>query len=117
MTCAADGSKLGRKKEHTSLKMCFKLGGNCSIQTIHGANNGKYAKTTKPGTEPGFGTQASAATPATADQPVIEHDQTHSSSSKDESDGDSGDESSSRSSSSLTSSDEDGQASQPASSG
>jgi hypothetical protein len=97
--------------------MCFKLGSNHSVQTIHGAHNGKYAKTTKPGAESGVGTQASAAAPATADQPVIELDQTNSSSSKDKSDGESGDESSSRSSSLLTSSDEDGQASQPAGSG
>ncbi len=117
MTCAAERSELGRKKEHTAPKMCFKLGGDCSVQTIHGANDGKYAKTTEPGAEPGVGTQASASKPATADQPVIELDQTDSSSSKDESDGESSDESSSRSSSLSTSSDEDGQASQPAGSG
>jgi hypothetical protein len=117
VTRAAEGSKSGRKKEHIAPKMCFKLGGNHSVQTIHGANNGKYAKTTKPGAELGVGTQASAAALATANQPVIELDQTNSSSSKDKSDGESGDESSSRSSSSSTSSDEDGQASQLAGSG
>jgi hypothetical protein len=42
VTCMAEESKLGRKKEYTAPKMCFKLGGNCSVQTIHGANNGKY---------------------------------------------------------------------------
>jgi hypothetical protein len=41
--------------------MCFKLGGNRSIQTIHGANDGKYSKTTKPDAEPAIRTQASAA--------------------------------------------------------
>jgi hypothetical protein len=112
VTCAVEGSKTGRKKDHTAPKMCFKLGGNHSIQTIHGANDRKYAKTTKPGAELGVGTQASAAAPATANQPVIELDQTNSSSSKDVSDGESGDESSSRSSSMSISSDEDGQASQ-----
>jgi hypothetical protein len=117
VTRAAEGSKLGRKKEHTVPKMCFKLGDNRSVQTIHGANNGKYAKTTEPGAEPGVGTQASAAEPATANQPVIELDQTNSSSSKDESDGERGNESSSRSSSLSASSDEDGQASQLAGSG
>jgi hypothetical protein len=117
VTRAEEGSKSGREKEHTAPKMCIKLGGDRSVQIIHGANNGKYAKTTKPGAEPGVGTQASAAAPATADQPVIELNRTNSSSSKDESDGESGDESSSRSSSLLTSSDEDGQASQQASSG
>jgi hypothetical protein len=111
VTRAAEGSKSGRKKEHTAPKMCFKLGSDCSIQTIHGAKNGKYAKTTKPSAEPGVGTQASTAAPATGNQPVIELDQTNSSSSKDESDGESGDESSSRSSSSSASSDEDRQAS------
>jgi hypothetical protein len=116
VTHAAEGSKLGRKKEHTAPKMCFKLGGNRSIQTIHGANNRKHAKSTKPGAELGIGTQASAAAPATANQPVIELDQTSGSTSKDKSDGGSSDESSSRSSFSSTSSDEDGQASQPASS-
>jgi hypothetical protein len=117
VTCAAEGSKSGRKKEHTAPKMCFKLGGNHSVQTIHGANNRKYAKTTVPGAETGVGNQASAAAPATANQPVIELDQTDSSSSKVKSDGDSGDKSSSRSSSLSTSSDEDGQATQPAGSG
>jgi hypothetical protein len=71
VTCAAEVSKLGRKKEHTAPKMCIKLGSDRNIQIIHGANNGKYAKTTKPGTEPGVGTQASAAAPATADQPLL----------------------------------------------
>jgi hypothetical protein len=79
--------------------------------------NRKYTTTTEPGAVPGIGTQASAATSATADQPVIELDQTNGSTSKEESDGESNDESSSRSSYSLTSSDEDGQARQPAGSG
>jgi hypothetical protein len=94
--------------------MCFRLGGDCSIQTIHGANDGKYTTTTKPGAVPGIGTQASAAASATANQPVIELDQTNSSTFKEESDGESDDESSSRSSSLSTSSDEDSQACQPA---
>jgi hypothetical protein len=46
VTCAAEVSKLGRKKEHTSPEMCFRLGGNCSIQTIHGANDGFGTKGT-----------------------------------------------------------------------
>ena len=117
MTCVAEVSKLGRKKEHIAPDMCFRLGGNCSIQTIHGANDRKYTKTTKPGIEPDFGTKASAAAPATANQPVIELDQTNSSSSKEESGGESGDDSSSGSSSLLTSSGGDGQASQPAGQG
>ncbi len=67
--------------------------------------------------EPGFGTKASAAAPATADQPVIELNQTNGSSSGEESEGESDDEFSSGLSSSSTSSDEGGQASQPAGSG
>jgi hypothetical protein len=41
VTCAAYASKLGRKKDQTAPEMCFKLGSDCSIQTIHGANYGK----------------------------------------------------------------------------
>jgi hypothetical protein len=96
--------------------MCFKLGGDCSVQTIHGANNKKYAKTTKPGAVPGVGSQASAAASATANQPVIKLDNTDGSSSEEESDGESNDESSLGSSSLWTSSDEGSQANQPASS-
>ena len=114
MTRAAEGSKSVRKKEHIAPEMCFRMGGGCSAQTIHGANDGKYTKTTKPGVEPGFGTKASTAAPATANQPVVELDQTNWSSSGKESEGESNDESSSESSSSSTSSDEGGQASQPA---
>jgi hypothetical protein len=114
VTRAAKVSKSRRKKEHTAPEMCFRLGGDCSVQTIYGANDGKYTKTTKLGAEPGFGTKASAAAPATADQPGIELDQTNGSSSGEESDRESGDVSSSGSSSLLTSNDEDGQASQPA---
>jgi hypothetical protein len=53
---AAEGSKSGQKKDHTAPKKCFKLGGDCSVQTIHGANDGQYAKTTKPGAVPDVGT-------------------------------------------------------------
>jgi hypothetical protein len=117
VTCAAKVSKSGRKKDHKAPEMFFKLGGNRSIQTIHGANNGKYAKTTKPGAEPGIGTQASAAAPATANQQVIKLGNTNGSSSKYECDGESNDESYSESSSTSSYSDEGGQASQPAGSG
>ncbi len=97
--------------------MCFKLGGNRSVQTIHGANGGKYVKITKPGTVRGISTQAFAAAPATANQPVIKLDNTDGSSIEEESDGESGDESSLGSSSLSISSDEGGQSSQLASSG
>jgi hypothetical protein len=91
VTCAAERSKLGRKKEHTAPRMCFKLGGDHSVQTINGANIGKHVKPTKQGDVPGIGTQASTSAPATANQPVIELDQTNGSTSKEESDGESSD--------------------------
>jgi hypothetical protein len=93
-TCMAEGRKSGRKNKHTAPDMCFSLGGNRSIQTINGANDGKYMTTTKPGAVPGIGTQASAATSATANQQVIELNQTDGSTSKEESDGERDDESS-----------------------
>ena len=114
VTRAVEVSKSGKKNQHIAPEMCFKLGVNCRVQSIHRENNRKKAKTTEPGAAPGIGTQASAATPATADQLIIELDQTNDSFSKEESDKESDDESSSGSSSLLTSSDEDGQASQPA---
>jgi hypothetical protein len=116
-TRAEEGRKSGRKNKHTAPDMCFRLGGNHSIKTIHEANDRKYTTTAKPSAVPGIGTQASAATSATANQPVIELDQTKGPTSKEESDGESSDESSSGSSSLLTSIDEDGQACQPAGSG
>jgi hypothetical protein len=70
------------------------LGGNCSIKTIHGANNGKFTKTTESGTKPGIGTQASSAASATANKPVIGLDNIDGSSSKKVSDGRSDDDSS-----------------------
>jgi hypothetical protein len=39
----ADANKKGRKKEHTAPKMCFQIGSARSVQTVHGANNGKYS--------------------------------------------------------------------------
>ncbi len=112
-TCTAEGRKSGRKNEHTAPDMCFKLDGDCSVQTIHGANDRKYTTTTKPSALSIIGTQASAAASARANQPVIELNQTDGSTSKEEIDGESDDESSSGSSSPPTSSDEDGQACQP----
>jgi hypothetical protein len=71
VSCTTDSRKPGRKKDCTAPKMCFRLSGNHSIQTIQGANNGKYTKTTKPGAEPGVGTQASAVAPAPANKPLV----------------------------------------------
>ncbi len=55
-------NKKGKKKEHIAPKMCFQIGSTRSVQTVHGANDGKHTKVTKPGVELGAGTQASAAT-------------------------------------------------------
>ncbi len=68
---AADANTKGRKKEHTAPKMYFQIGSACSVQTVHGAHNGKYSKVTVPGIELGMGTQAFAAN-LNAKKPVIE---------------------------------------------
>ena len=57
---AAGGGKKG-KKEHTAPEMCFQLGSARSVQTVHGANDGKYTKVAKPGVDLGLGNKASAA--------------------------------------------------------
>ncbi len=69
----AGANKKGKKKEeHTAPKMCFQIGSTRSVQTVHGANDGKYTKVTKPGVELGAGTQASTATMLNTEQPVVE---------------------------------------------
>ena len=60
------------KKAYTALEMCFQLGSACSIQTVHGANEGKHDNVPKPGVELRPGTTASAANPSNANQPVLE---------------------------------------------
>ena len=52
--------------------MCFQLGSARSVQTVHGANEGKYDNVPEPGVELRPGTPASAANPLNANQPVIE---------------------------------------------
>ncbi len=37
------------KKEHTAPKICFQIGSTCSVQIVHGTNDRKYSKVTKPG--------------------------------------------------------------------
>ncbi len=44
------------------------------MQTVHGANDGKYTNGTKPGVKLGTGTQASAATKSNAKQRAVEID-------------------------------------------
>ncbi len=68
---AADASKK-TKKAYTAPEMCFQLGSACSVQTVHGANEGKYDNVPEPGVELRSGTMASAANPSNADQPVIQ---------------------------------------------
>ena len=67
---AVDSSKKSRKA-YTAPEMCFQLGSACSVQTVHGANEGKHNNVPEPGVELRPGTKASAANPSNADQPVV----------------------------------------------
>ncbi len=112
---AAGANKKGKKKEHTAPKMCFQIGSAHSLQTVHGANNGKYTNVTKPGVELGTGTQASAATKLNAEQPAVEIDSPDDGTSSSEgSEGGSDKTSSSDKTSASVSSDEDEQSDGPA---
>jgi hypothetical protein len=71
---AEGAKKRGKKKEHTAPKMCFQIGSACSVQAVHGANDGKYSHVTKPGVNLGMGTQAFAATMSNAKKPAIKID-------------------------------------------
>ncbi len=87
--------------------MCFQIGSTCSVQMVHGANNGKYSHVTKPGVNLGAGTQASAATTSNAKKLAIKIDSTDDDASSDEeSEEGSNDSSSSDKTSTSTSSDE-----------
>jgi hypothetical protein len=111
---AASGRKKG-KKEHTAPAMCFQLGSARSIQTVHGANDGKYTKVAEPGVDLGLGNKASAANNSNAEQPAIEIDSTDDDTSSDEeSEEGSDDVSSSDKMSASTSSDEEEQSNGPA---
>ena len=68
---AADASKKN-KKAYTAPEMCFQLGSARSVQTVHGANEGKHNNVPEPGVELSPGTPAPAANPVNADQPMIE---------------------------------------------
>jgi hypothetical protein len=68
---AADASKKN-KKAYTAPEMCFQLGSARSVQTEHGANEGKHNNVLEPGVELRPGAQAFAANPSNADQPVVE---------------------------------------------
>jgi hypothetical protein len=96
--------------------MCFQIGSACSVQTVHGKNNGKYSKATKPRIKLGMGTQASTAN-LNAEKLVIEIAPENDASSS-EGSGESSDVSSySDYLSTLASSDEEEQSKEPASHG
>jgi len=59
------------KKAYTAPKMCFQLGSACSVQTVHGANEGKHNNLPKPGVKLRPGIMASVANPSNANQPVV----------------------------------------------
>jgi hypothetical protein len=112
---AAGDNKKGKKKEHTAPEMCFQIGSARSVQTVHGANNGKYTNVTKPGVELGAGTQASAATKLNAKLPAVKIDSPDDDTSSSEgSEGGSDYMSSSDDTSTSASSDEDEQSDGPA---
>ncbi len=69
---AANSSKKN-KKAYTAPEMCFQLGSACSVQTVHGTNEGKHNNVPEPGVglRP-VGTKAPAANPSNADQPVVD---------------------------------------------
>ena len=68
---ATDTSKKN-KKAYTAPEMCFQLGSARSVQTVHGANEGKHNNVPEPDKELQPGTNTSAANPSNADQPVVE---------------------------------------------
>ena len=67
----ADASKKN-KKAYTAPEMCFQLGSARSVQTGHGANEGKHKNVPQPGVGLCPGTTASAANPLKANQLVVE---------------------------------------------
>ena len=100
--------------------MCFQLGGARSVQTVHGANEGKHNNVPKPGVElRPAGTKAPAANLSNADQPVVEIASSEDdASSMEESEGsDNGTTSSSDDSSALSSGVEEDKQSVPAGGG
>jgi hypothetical protein len=95
--------------------MCFQLGSACSLQTVHGANDGKYTKVAKPGIDLGSGNKASAANNLNAEQPAIKIDSTNDDTSSDEESEEGSDNvSSSDKTTASTSSDEEEQSNGPA---
>jgi hypothetical protein len=117
---AAGANKKGKKREHTAPKMCFQIGSTRSVQTVHGANDEKYTKVTKPGVELGTGTQASTATTSNAKQPVVKITSSYdddASSSKGSEEGSEESSSSDKTSASASSDEDDVQSNGPAGNG
>jgi hypothetical protein len=114
---AVDASKKS-KKVYTAPKMCFQLGSACSVQTVHGENDGKHNNVPEPGVNLCLATKASAANPLNANQPVIKIASSEDdASSNDGSEGSSNDLSSSDSLSASSSSDEEERSVAPAGDG
>ncbi len=67
---ATDSSKKS-KKAYTTPEMCFQLGSACSVQTVHGKNDGKHNNVPEPDVNFGPATKAPAADSSNADQPVV----------------------------------------------
>jgi len=113
---AADASKK-TKKAYTAPEMCFQLGSARCVQTVHGANEGKYDNVPEPDVELRTGTTASAANPLNANQPVIEIAPSEDDASSDEESEGSDDTSSSSDDSSASSSSVEEEQSAPAGGG
>ena len=106
------------KKAYTAPRMCFQLGSACSVQTVHGKNDGKHNNVPEPGVNFCPATKAPAADPSNADHPVVEIASSEDdASSNDGSEGSSDTLSPSDSSSASSSSDKEEQSLAPASGG
>jgi hypothetical protein len=113
---AADSSKKN-KKAYTAPEMCFQLGSARSVQTVHGANEGKHNNVPEPGVKlRPAGTEAPAAN-LNADQPVVEIASSEDDASSDEEREGSDDTSSSSNDSSASSSSVEEEQSAPAGGG
>jgi hypothetical protein len=114
---AANASKKS-KKAYTAPEMCFQLGSACSVQTVHGKNDGKHNNVPEPGVNLCPATKASAANPSNADQSVTKIASSEDdASSNDGREGSSNASSSSDSLSASASSDEEEQSMVPAGGG
>jgi hypothetical protein len=113
---AADTSKT-IKKVYTAPEMCFQLGSARSVQTVHGANEGKYDNRPEPCVKLRPGNLASAANPLKANQPAIEIASSEDDASSDEESKGSDDTSSSSDESSVDNSSVEEEQSTPAGGG